>query len=84
MLVTEFGIVTDDKPEHCAKALLPILVTEFGIVTDAKPTHSPKALSPMLVTESGVPLHVICAGIVIAPVIPLFCVTLAVVGDVKV
>ena len=34
ILVTEFGIVTDVKREHSAKALLPILVTEFGMVTD--------------------------------------------------
>ena len=37
MLVTEFGIVTDVKPEQPEKALLPMLVTEFGIVTDIKP-----------------------------------------------
>ena len=36
MDVTEFGIVTDVKLLHKAKALLPILVTEFGIVTDVK------------------------------------------------
>ena len=37
MLVTEFEIVTDVKPEQLLKAKAPMLVTEFGIVTDVKP-----------------------------------------------
>ena len=43
MLVTEFGMVTDDKLEHRKKAHLPMLVNELGIVTDVKPEQLIKA-----------------------------------------
>jgi hypothetical protein len=43
MLVTEFPIVTDVKPEQEEKASSPMLVTEFGIVIDFKLEHKPKA-----------------------------------------
>ena len=33
MVVTEFGIVTLDKPVQPENAEFPIVVTEFGIVT---------------------------------------------------
>ena len=39
MDVTEFGIVTDVKPEQLEKALAPMDVTEFGIVTDVNPVQ---------------------------------------------
>ena len=84
MLVNEFGIVTDVKRVHLQKTPSPMLVTEFGIVTDVKPEQPLKAQPPMLVTESELPLFVTCAGIVIAPEIPGFTATLAVVGDVTV
>ena len=60
-----------------------MLVTEFGIVTDVK-LHLLNAALPMLVTESELPLFVTAAGIVIAPEIPRYPTTLAVVGDVTV
>ena len=50
MLVTEFGIVTERKPE-AAKALAPMLVTEFGIATVSNNGQPEKALAPMFVTE---------------------------------
>ena len=37
MLVTEFGIVTDVRPEQLWKAAHPMLVTEFGIVIEVRP-----------------------------------------------
>ena len=37
MLITEFGIVTDVKPEQLLKAPSLMLVTEFGIETAVKP-----------------------------------------------
>ena len=61
-----------------------MLVTEFGIVTDVIPERPLNASSPMLVTESEAPLFVTSAGIVIAPEIPGFPATLAVVSDVTV
>ena len=36
MLVTELGMVTDNKYEQPSKALSPMLVTELGMVTDHK------------------------------------------------
>ena len=39
MLFTEFGMVTDVKPEQPEKAWLPMLVNEFGMVIDVKPEH---------------------------------------------
>ena len=39
ILVTEFGMVIDVKPEQPEKAPSPILVTEFGIVIDVKPVQ---------------------------------------------
>jgi hypothetical protein len=38
-MVTEFGMVTDDKLEQPLKAHLPMLVNELGIVTDVKPVQ---------------------------------------------
>ena len=84
MLVTEFPIVTVIRPEHPLKAPEPMLVTEFPIVTDVKLLQLVKAFSPMLVMESEAPLFVTSAGIVIAPEIPGFPATLAVVSDVTV
>ena len=43
MLVTEFGIVTEVKPEQLLKTPLPMLVTEFGIVTEVKLEQKSKA-----------------------------------------
>ena len=39
MLVTEFGMVTEDRPVQFLKAAPQMLVTEFGIVTDVKPVQ---------------------------------------------
>jgi hypothetical protein len=53
MLVTESGMVTDDKLVHVKKAVPSMLVTESGMLTDDRLVHERKAPSPMLVTELG-------------------------------
>ena len=82
MLVNEFGIVTDVKPEQPAKALKPILVTEFGIVTDVKPEQPSKEPSPMLVTVQLKQVLDTEAGIIIGPLAPELLPTATVVGEV--
>ena len=37
MLVTLSGMVTEVRPEHSKKALLPMLVTLLGMVTEVRP-----------------------------------------------
>ena len=51
---TDFGMITEVKPLHQAKAESSMKVTLFGIVTEVKPLHSEKALSPMDSTLFGI------------------------------
>ena len=44
---TLFSTVTDTKPVHSPKAVLPMVVTFFGIVTLTNALHSRNAASPM-------------------------------------
>ncbi len=53
MFVTEFGIVTEVRLLHSAKASLPMFVTEFGIVTEVRLLH-PVKLFPISLTELGI------------------------------
>ena len=53
MLVTLLGMVTEIRPRHLSKVLLPILVTPLGIVTEVRPLPA-KAETPILVTLLGI------------------------------
>ena len=43
MVVTELGMVTEDRPEQPQKAELPMLVTELPMVTEVRPEQLEKA-----------------------------------------
>ena len=45
MDVTEFGMVTEVRPLHPAKAMIPMDVTELGIMTEVRPLHPENILS---------------------------------------
>ena len=53
MLFTLLGMVTEVRPRHIEKALLPMLVTLLGMVTEVRPEQPSNAYSPMLVTLLG-------------------------------
>ena len=50
IVLTLYGIVTEDRPTQHIKASSPMLVTLLGIITDFKPVHHAKAPMPMEVT----------------------------------
>lgn len=68
MIVTEFGIVTDDRLLQLAKALSLMKVTELGITTDESPLQPQNAPYPIPVTAYEAPLYIMLSGIVNAPI----------------
>jgi beta-galactosidase/beta-glucuronidase len=52
-LITLFGIVTDGKLAHPAKALSPIETTELAMVSEVREPRLWKAETPMLFTVLG-------------------------------
>ena len=54
MVVTDFGIFIEVKPEQPSKVLSPMVVTDFGISIEVKLLQPSNARFPMLVTEFGI------------------------------
>ena len=50
ILLTDFGILTEERPEQPQKASSFMVITLFGIVTEVISSQDPKANSPMVVT----------------------------------
>lgn len=61
--VTDSEIVTDVKPVHLEKALLPIVVTEFGMIIEVNPLQPSKAEIPIDFTDWGIVIYkIMCNG----------------------
>ena len=53
IVVTDSGMIIEDKPKQPVKECSQISVTEFGIVIDFKSRHKQKACAPIFVIDDG-------------------------------